>query len=357
MTQPQLPTGPDGRPATFTTSVTPEEVEAQKAERTKKEKTLDIVKAYGRSPEVIQRFANLIGQRPGMRYVESVIIACQENEGLLECTPKSIFIAAMRAASLQLSVDPSLRQAHLVPYSNHGTKEVKFIPDYHGLLQLTSSTGMYTDPPNVSEVYVGEEVEVNRYSGRVTITGKPSEPKVIKGWLAYYKDVNNAERFLYMTNEECDAHGKKYNPGGFGSSKTPWATDRDKMRRKTCLRIFLTQWGYFSPSVKTIVFDEEEGEVMDGEFSDLPELEEVTIIEKEKRPHTENDNLSDLGYNPDPVQDKLWNDWRSLCARAKKVKVPVADVKRESMTQPELQQSYDELMRFVLDAEDQGAVQ
>ena len=83
---------------------------------------------------------------------------------------------------------------------------------------------------------------------------------------------------------------------------------------------------------------------------------DIEYPEQEEKPRTEAQNVKQLGFNPDPVQDQLWNDWRSLCARAKKVKVPVADVKRESMTQPELQQSYDELMRFVLDAEDQGAV-
>jgi len=343
-----------------TTSITPAEVEKQTKERTRKEKVLDLIKAYARSPEVLTRFSNLLGDRPGRRYIESVIIAVQENENLLECSPKSIMIAAMRAASLQLSVDPSLRQAHLVVYKDHGKPEVKFIPDYHGLVQLSTGTGMYIDPPNVTEVYEGEEVSVDRFSGRVTITGSPTQPATIQGWVAYYKDINNCERFLYMSNEECDAHGKKYNPGGFSSSKTPWATDRDKMRCKTCLRVFLIQWGYFSPMVKNVIFQEEDenqddGSILDGQFmDDMPEVSDVTLQVRQKQ--SENGNMSDLGYNPDEVTDKTWNDWRNLVVRAEMVKIPVADVDRSHTTEKDLKLAYDELQRFVLDAEDQASV-
>lgn len=351
-------TTPSGVLSNYTTSTTPEEIKAQQEERKKRETSLDIIKRYARSNEIQQRFQNMLGSHSGRNYVESVIISVTNNEKLQKCTPKSIMVSAMRAASLKLSVDPALSQAHLVPFGN----ECTFIPDYHGLVQLSTQTGMYIDPPVCSEVFEGEEVHVDRYSQRVTITGKPisKEEGTGYGWLFYFKDINGVERFLFMTNEECDAHGKKYNPGGFASKDSPWndhgGRNRWKMRRKTCLRIGIKQWGYFSPAMKQVVFEEDDTEVLDGMYSDVPDVDQVQLAPKAESQSQEK-NISDLGFNPDPVKNETWESWLKLVARAKKVKVSVADIQREGYTESDLKAAFDELQRFVLDAEDQEAVQ
>jgi recombination protein RecT len=251
-------------PNNVTTSTTKQEIDQQQKQRQAESRSLAIIKQYARSEEIQTRFENMLGNQAGKNYIESVIIAVTNNDGLQKCDPKSIMISAMRAASLKLSVDPALHQAHLVAYKNVCT----LIPDYHGLVQLTVQTGMYIDPPNVSEVYEGEKVETNRFTGKVVISGEKKSDKII-GWIGYFKDIYGNERFLYMTNEECDAHGKRYNPGGFASEKSAWATDREKMRRKTVLRQLVSRWGYYSPATKQILF--EEPEIIDAQVQDLPE--------------------------------------------------------------------------------------
>jgi len=245
------------------------------------------IKAYSENAEVVKRFVNLLGDMDGRAYIESVVIAVASKQDLQLCSPRSIMIQAMRAASLKLSLDPALHQAHLVRYGEEAT----LIPDYHGLVQLTESTGYYKTPPNVEPVYMGESVSVARFTGEVSIKGEPVNGEII-GWVAYYKAKDDTERWLYMTNEECDAHGKKYNPKGFTNARSAWNTDRDKMRRKTCLRQFVSRWGHFSPHVTKLIMQEDAA--IDAEAIDMPSDEAIVIPEKELRPQSE--ILGQMGF-------------------------------------------------------------
>lgn len=250
---------------------------------------LDKIKAYTKLPDIQERFVNMLGAREGRAYLESVIIAVANSDSLQECSPKSIMISAMRAASLRLSVDPTLKQAHLVPFG----REATLIVDYHGLCTLTEATGSYRYPPNVSPVYVGETVKVNRFNGTVEISGTSTEPRTTQGWVGYFCLRNGTERYLYMSNEECDEHGKRYSKA-YNSAKSGWNTDREKMRRKTVLRLLVSRWAPFSAAVDRILKqDEDDPEIM-GEASDLPD--DTNIVVTPRKPYTEAEALRGLGY-------------------------------------------------------------
>ncbi len=251
---------------------------------------LQKVKAYAALGDVQQRFANLLGDHHAKRYIESIVIAVANNKDLQECSPKSIMISAMRAASLQLSVDPILKQAHLVPMG----REATIIVDYHGLVQLTVGTGYYKIPPNVFEVYKGENVKLERFSGRIDIDGTPELDKdgnkTVMGWCGYFKAKDDTERWLYMTNEECDAHGKKYSKA-FNSPKSGWNTEREKMRRKTVLRLLVSRWGNFSPVVKHIIDQDEP--TIESVAVEMPSDESVVVTKEIK---SQDELMSELGF-------------------------------------------------------------
>jgi len=253
------------------------------------------IKGYAELEEVKKRFINLLGDRDGRAYVESVVIMVAAREDLQECSAKSIMIAASRAASLKLSVDPILHQAHLVKFG----KEATLIIDYHGLVQLSTNTGYYEIAPNVFEVYQGEVIQTDRFSGKITITGERVNNEVI-GWCSYFKAKNGTERYLYMSNEECDEWGKKYNPKAFANPKTPWGTERPKMRRKTVLRRLVSLWGNFSPQVQTIMMRDE---VIDADMTEFPSDDSVILPEEEKKERRPMDVLmGQLGYSHDAEQ-------------------------------------------------------
>lgn len=263
-------------------------IQAQQALEWEAQKTsLAKVKVYAELDEVKQGFINLLGVESGKAYVESIVIAVSNSEALQKCSVKSIFISARRAASLRLSVDPALKQAHLVPYGNEAT----LIVDYHGLLTLSVNTGYYEKAPHVAEVFEGEAVEINRLTGEVLIGGERVS-NINIGWLAYFKAKNGTERWEYMTNEQIDTYAMKYNPKGFENPKGVWNKERDKMRRKTVLRVLLNKWGNFSPEIKSLI-SQDEANIIDATLTDLPSDENIIIPEKEKRPREE--LLSELG--------------------------------------------------------------
>lgn len=242
-----------------TTAITPAREQQGKLEK---------IKAYTQLPDVQERFADLLGAREGKAYVSAVYIAVLNSDGLQECSAKSIMIQAMRAASLKLSVDPSMRQAHLVPFGGHA----QLIVDYHGLVMLMERTGLY-DVIHVSEVYEGETVQVERFSGRCEVVGERKNDKIV-GWIAYFKTKKGSEKFLYMTNEECDAHGQKYSKA-FKSARSGWQTDRDAMRRKTALRCLCNKWGQYSP-FDTVVLKNTE-DIVDAESETMPDDSNIKL--------------------------------------------------------------------------------
>lgn len=249
---------------------------------------LDRIRKYALLPDVVSHFQRLLGDYQGRRYVESVLIQVAARPDLQACTPRSLMQQAARAASLQLSVDPVLKQAHLVVRNGD---QADMIVDYHGLVQLTEATGWYIHPPHVAEVFEGETVEIDRLTGRVKFGGQRTGDKII-GWCGYFKSKAGIERWLYMTNEECDAHGKRYNPKGFASQRSAWATDRDKMRRKTVLRQLVTRWGYFSPVVTRVLAAE-----LDGEQPEIIDLPSDEGIQGELPPPRPRDQvLKELGF-------------------------------------------------------------
>jgi recombination protein RecT len=276
----------------YETKTTPEARQQQQIERVERQTSLDKIKAYAELEDVKKRFVNLLGDKDGRAYVESIVIAVSNGDNLQKCSPKSIMVSAMRAASLKLSVDPILKQAHLVPMGSEAT----LIVDYHGLVQLSVNTGYYEIAPNVFEVYEGEDVRLERFSGKVTIEGARTSDKVI-GWCGYFKAKNGTERWLYWTNEECDAHGKKYSKA-FNSPRSGWNTDREKMRRKTVLRNLVSRWGNFSPQVQNVIAQDEPA--MDADFEDMPSDENIVVPEKDpeaaEHQRTTEENLQQLGF-------------------------------------------------------------
>ena len=154
------------------------------------------IKAYGQSPEVTNSFVQLLG-KSAPHYIQSALIAVQTNETLMECTPRSIFRSALRAATLGLSCDPSLGHAYIVPYKNKdtGEKEAQFQPGWHGVQHMALRTGKY-EYINVSPVYEGEQVTEDRITGELKIEGSPSGSKNTIGLIASFKLLSGYKKSI-----------------------------------------------------------------------------------------------------------------------------------------------------------------
>ena len=242
------------------------------------------IKEYGRSPEIIERFAEIVGKHNAGGYVQSAILAVANNEALQKCTPQSIFSSALRAATVQVLCEPSLGQAYLVPFKDKAT----FIIGYKGLYQLALRTGKYRFI-NVSPIFEGELVFEDRMTGEITLNGGRTSNTVI-GYLASFQLTSGFSKSLYMTLDEIHAHADKYSKS-VNYASSPWKTNRVEMERKTVLRLLLSRYGYIDPKDALAISEDPEANEA------LPEDEEVTIIDGDSR--TLNQVVEDLGFESD----------------------------------------------------------
>jgi recombination protein RecT len=239
------------------------------------------IKEYGRSPEIIERFAEIVGKHNAGGYVQSAILAVANNEALQKCTPQSIFASALRAATVQLLCEPSLGQAYLVPFKDKAT----FIIGYKGLYQLALRTGKYRFI-NVSSIYEGELIFEDRFTGEVSLEGGKTSSTVI-GYLASFQLTSGFSKSFYMTVDEIHAHADKYSKS-VNYATSPWKTNRVEMERKTVLRLLLSRYGYLDPKDAMAISDDPEAD------ETLPEADDVTVIEGDSR--TLKQVVSDLGF-------------------------------------------------------------
>lgn len=245
------------------------------------------IKEYGRSPEIIERFAEIVGKHNAGGYVQSAILAVANNDALQACTPQSIFASALRAATVQLLCEPSLGQAYLVPFGNKAT----FLIGYKGLYQLALRTGKYRYI-NVSPVYEGELVFEDRLTGEITLNGNRTGDEVI-GYLASFQLVSGFSKSLYMSLDEIHAHADKYSKS-VNRTNSPWKTNRTEMERKTVLRLLLSRYGYIDPKDALAISDDAAAPVEDAD-EQLPAPSDKVIIDE--NPKSYDENIEDLGYD------------------------------------------------------------
>jgi len=251
--------------------------------------------SYGRSQEVMETFSRLVG-RNAPHYIQSAIIAVQANDRLMQCTPRSIFSSALRAATLRLSCDPALGHAWLVPYKNkNGSLEAQFQAGWKGVQHMALRTGKYRYI-NVSPVFEGEDVVEDRITGGLKIEGGVASPKKEKGLIASFALLSGYQKSIYMTHEELENHGKQYSKS-YGRSDSIWTTNKSAAYHKTILLKLLRTYGYLEPSDAAILEDEQ-GEAIDLE---LPSESEVTIVEHTPIPANKVNKL--LGFEGDDEPD------------------------------------------------------
>jgi recombination protein RecT len=288
-------------------------------------KPLTRIQKYMDSPAVINRFKGVMTEREAMNYIASVMIAVADSNALQKCSPPSIYIQALRAATLRLSVDTSIGEAYLIPFGDRAT----LVVGYKGLVELAKRTGKYRYI-NAGPVYEGETVTEDRITGFHSLSGHATSKKVI-GWIAAFELTDGFGKTLYMTVDEITDHAKYYSKGydrkdNYGKFTSLWHNDRElpKMQKKTVLRLLLRRWGTLKAA------DAEMLEEIEGE--DTPD--QPITIEGELKDML--DKRADDDDNPDPVTDATWKRFEELRAQAIKAKIPYQDVQRTATTETDL---------------------
>ncbi len=263
----------------------------------KRESALDKFKTFARSPMIMERFEELLGDRGARAYVSSVVLAVAGSPKLQQCTSASIVSSALRAATLELSCDVSLGQAALVPFGRTAT----LIVQHKGLRDLALRTGKYKYI-HVDKIYEGEGVDIDRFTGHARMIGNKTG-EGIAGWVASFAMLNGFTKTIFMTVEEIHDHGKKYSKS-YNHAKGYWKTQPRVMERKTVLRKLLLDWGTLDARDKLNMnlYDEAEAEELDY-------IESEFVPVEEDEPETEADLIAALGYGDKAVPVEAEYGW------------------------------------------------
>ena len=211
-----------------------------------------------RAPDVLARFEEVVGDKQAGGYITSVLLAVAESPSLQKCEINSVISAAMHAATMRLSVDPSIAHAYLVPFRTRvkipGGQDIwidkaTFIIGYKGLQYMAIRSNHYRYL-NLTNIYADDVCIEDRRSGLIvlkngTVSVVADRNKRLHedpvAYLFYMELLSGYKKTFLMTCEECDEHGKKYsknyyNRDGTININSLWHTNPHAMYKKTVVR-------------------------------------------------------------------------------------------------------------------------
>ena len=201
-----------------------------------------------------KRFNDLLGAR-APQFISSIVSLVNADKNLQRAfyeSPMTVIQSALKAATFDLPVEPSLGYAYIVPFNNYkdGVKrmEASFIIGYKGMVQLCLRTGAYARVPDAVDVREGELVSYDRLTGDAEFHWIEDEDQrealPIIGYAGYFRLKNGAEKTIYMTVKQIEGHEKKNRKGQ--SMGKGWREDFDAMARKTVIRRLCGKYGLMS---------------------------------------------------------------------------------------------------------------
>ena len=205
--------------------------------------------AYLTSDAVRKRINDVVGGKDGQRFISSIVSAVNANESLKECTPQSIFSAALLGESLKLSPSPQLCQYYLVPFNGKEKgKNAQFQLGYKGYIQLAIRSGQYKKL-NVLAIKEGELVRFDPLTEEIEVNliedEEVREEAKTTGYYAMFEYTNGFRKAIYWSKKKMEAHAKKYSKS-YCKSSSVWQTNFDAMAYKTMLRQLISKWGIMS---------------------------------------------------------------------------------------------------------------
>lgn len=197
------------------------------------------------SDAVKKRFEEMLGKRSSA-FLSSVLTVVNSNNLLVNATPKSVLAAAATAASLDLSVSPSLGECYIVPYKG----QAAFQLGYKGIIALAQRSGKMKSIV-MTPVYEGEIRNWNRFTETYEYGDRISDNVV--GYFARFETVNGFAKAAYWTAEDVKRHALTFNPMCKAKKQLVgvWAEHFDSMACKTVLSSIMRTYAPKSLEMQT----------------------------------------------------------------------------------------------------------
>jgi recombination protein RecT len=230
------------------------------------------------SEAVKARLREIMGDR-GAGFGAALVQIVKQSEQLQKCDANSVIGAALTAAALDLSVDPNLGEAHIIPYGDQAQFQIGF----KGFIQLAMRSGEYKAFGSTI-VHDGELVKYDELTGELEVDKAKRKPDAkIVGYAAKFKLLNGFERGEFWTCAEIEAHALAYSKQYRYAKDKPdkhrtclWITKRDEMAIKTVEKSLLNHYGPKSIQMKkAIVMDG--GAIIDADTGELNYIDNTDV--------------------------------------------------------------------------------
>lgn len=237
---------------------------------------LSTLPALLNSENIKKKFRDVLGDNAA-GFMSSILSAVNSNPKLKSAEPMSVISAAAIAAALDLPINPSLAYAHIVPYKG----VAQFQMGWKGYVQLAQRTGLYLTI-NVSRVCEGELISENPFTGEINLSKTARASDKVIGYVAYFRLLNGFEKYLYMTKEEVEKHGKRY-ADSYKQDWSWWQKDFDVMAMKTVMKALLSKWGPLSIKMQLALQADQSTVKEDGSFEYVDNEPVPEALEKGKK--------------------------------------------------------------------------
>lgn len=232
-----------------------------------------------------------------MNFVANISTVVAINPALQECNPATILSGGLMAETLGLSLNPQLRQAHLVPFNKKDKSGrvidtlATFMIGWVGYYQLAMRTGAYKFI-NAIEVKKGELKSWNKLTEQYVLEfiedDEVREQTETEGYIFTFQLTNGFTKTLYWTKKKMLIHAKTYSKAyrsdlNYGTKNSFWTTGFDDMAIKTLYRQGLSKYGILSIELEnaiqadmSVISKNENGnkfEYVDNDSSDSAEVE------------------------------------------------------------------------------------
>lgn len=269
-----------------------------------------VIKQFFTADSVQNKFKELLGKK-AQGFVASVLQVVNSSDYLQKADPKTIYQAAMMAATLDLPINQNLGFAYIIPYGS----SAQFQMGYKGYIQLAQRSGLFKTI-SAAPIFEGQLIEENPLTGFIfDFTKKKSEK--IMGYAAYFELLNGFSKTLYMTEKELTAHGARFSQT-FKTGRGLWKDDFNSMAIKTVLKLLLSKFAPLSIEMQRAVIADQavinDSETLDVDYVDNTEEFKTDAAETEMNRLINEINsakskaeLEALGTIPDQLLD-LYNE-------------------------------------------------
>lgn len=192
---------------------------------------------------VMKKLNDCLGNpKAAASFASSVVSLTTGNYMLKDADPWSVVGAAMVAATLGLSIVPSIGEAYIIPYKLHGQTKAQFQLGWKGLYQLCIRSGQFAYVC-AEPVHKGELVSGNRFTGDYQFDETKKESDEVIGYMASFRLTNGFAKTVYWTIDEVKKHATRFSQSYRRGGDTPWKSDFDAMACKTVLNSLLSKYG------------------------------------------------------------------------------------------------------------------